>query len=152
MAKKKIFVGMVVLCLCICAEAKQKKAKAANPAQEIRNVLDKQVAAWNRGDLEGFMAAYWQAPKLSFYSGGTKTHGWQQTIDRYRNRYQSEGREMGRLDFTDLEIETLSPLSAFVRGHWRLKMKDGEPGGLFTLIFRKHPDGWKIVHDHTSSQ
>jgi beta-aspartyl-peptidase (threonine type) len=152
MMKTKIFVGMVVLCLCLGVEAKQKKPKTANPAQEIRTLLDKQVAAWNRGDLEGFMAAYWKAPELSFYSGGTKTHGWQQTIDRYRNRYQSEGREMGQLNFSDLEIEILSPVSAFVRGHWQLKMKDGEPGGLFTLVFRKLQNGWNIVHDHTSSQ
>lgn len=152
MMKTKIFVAMMVLSLCLGVEAQQKKAKETKPAQEIRGVLDKQVEAWNRRDLEGFMSAYWKAEELSFYSGGTKTQGWQQTITRYRNRYQSEGREMGQLDFSDLEIEMLSPVSAFVRGHWHLKMKDSEPGGLFTLIFRKLPNGWKIVHDHTSSQ
>jgi beta-aspartyl-peptidase (threonine type) len=58
---------------------------------------------------------------------------------------------MGHLDFSDLEVETLGPDSAFVRGHWNLKMASGEQGGLFTLVFRKFSDGWKIIHDHTSA-
>ena len=152
MAKIKPISLVIVLLMCVVGEARDKKAKAPKAVEEIRQLLDKQVAAWNRGDLEGFMATYWNSGELSFYSGGTKTFGWQQTIDRYRNRYQSEGREMGQLDFTDLQIELLSPATAFVRGHWHLKMKDGEPGGLFTLIFRKQANGWKIIHDHTSSQ
>ncbi len=152
MIKTKIFAGIVVLLLCVGVEATQKKAKEPKAAQEIRAILDKQVADWNRRDLEGFMSAYWNAPELSFYSGGTKTYGWQQTIERYRKRYQGDGREMGQLDFSDLQIEMLGPASAFVRGRWHLKMKDSEPGGLFTLIFRKLPNGWKIAHDHTSSE
>lgn len=147
-----IYAAIVILFLSAGATEAQKKAKVAKPVEEIRAILDKQVEAWNRRDLEGFMTAYWQASELSFYSGGTKTYGWQQTIERYRLRYQSEGRDMGQLDFADLQIEMLSPTSAFVRGHWHLKMKDGDPGGLFTLIFRKLPNGWKIVHDHTSSE
>ncbi len=70
---------------------------------------------------------------------------------RYRQRYQAEGKEMGKLDFFDLRVEMLAPDAAWVEGHWHLKMKNGqEPGGLFTLILRKFPGGWKIVHDHTS--
>jgi ketosteroid isomerase-like protein len=152
MTRTRIFAGIVVLLLCAGVEATQKKPKEPKAAEAIRTLLDKQVADWNRRDLEGFMSAYWQTTELSFYSGGTKTYGWQQTIERYRNRYQSEGREMGQLDFSDLQIEMLSPTSAFVRGRWHLKMKDGDPGGLFTLIFRKLPNGWKIIHDHTSSE
>jgi ketosteroid isomerase-like protein len=152
MTRTAIFAGIVVLLLCAGVEATQKKPKEPKAAEAIRTLLDKQVADWNRRDLEGFMSAYWQTTELSFYSGGTKTYGWQQTIERYRNRYQSEGREMGQLDFSDLQIEMLSPTSAFVRGRWHLKMKDSEPGGLFTLIFRKLPNGWKIIHDHTSSE
>jgi ketosteroid isomerase-like protein len=152
MTRTGIFAGIVVLLLCAGVEATQKKPKEPKAAEAIRTLLDKQVADWNRRDLEGFMSAYWQTTELSFYSGGTKTYGWQQTIERYRNRYQSGGREMGQLDFSDLQIEMLSPTSAFVRGRWHLKMKDSEPGGLFTLIFRKLPNGWKIIHDHTSSE
>ena len=74
------------------------------------------------------------------------------TIERYRKTYQGEDREMGKLEFSNLNIEPLAPDAAFVRGAWRLTMSDGKtPHGLFTLIFRKFPDGWKIVHDHTSA-
>jgi beta-aspartyl-peptidase (threonine type) len=58
---------------------------------------------------------------------------------------------MGQLAFTEIQIEMLGPASALVRGRWRLKMNSGEPNGLFTLIFRRLPAGWKIVHDHTGS-
>lgn len=146
-----LFAWVMVLSIFAVSQAKEKKQVEAKAVKEIRAILESQVAAWNRKDLEAFMTAYWKSEALTFYSGGIKTNSWQTTIDRYRNRYQSEGREMGHLEFTELQIETLSNNAAFVRGHWQLKMKDGEPGGLFTLIFRKLPTGWKIVHDHTST-
>jgi ketosteroid isomerase-like protein len=123
----------------------------ASHRAQIMEVLNKQVEAWNQRDLEGFMRGYWRSTDLTFYSGGTPLSGWQSTLDRYRQRYQSEGREMGHLDFSDLQIEGLGSDAAFVRGKWHLKMTAGEAGGLFTLIFRRFSDGWKIVHDHTSS-
>jgi ketosteroid isomerase-like protein len=118
----------------------------------IRQVLEQQQAAWNRHDLDGFMSGYWNSPQLTFF-GAKKTSGWQSTLDHYRKTYQGEGREMGRLKFSDLQIEELAPTAAFVRGSWELTLSDGKtPCGLFTLVFRKFPQGWKIVHDHTSSE
>ncbi|MGA9768796.1 MAG: DUF4440 domain-containing protein [Blastocatellia bacterium] len=131
--------------------AKQKKMTESPEVKKIRAVLDRQVEAWNRRDIEGFMSGYLQSESLTFYSGGINVSGWKTTLDRYRNRYMSAGNEMGILDFSDIQIELLSPASAFVRGHWRLKMSASEPGGLFTLVFRKAGGAWKIVHDHTSS-
>lgn len=116
-----------------------------------RAVLDRQVADWNRKDLDGFCEGYWKSPKLVFLSGGAKTTGWEPMRDRYRARYQGEGKEMGKLAFEEVEIEPLSPESAFARGRWELTMSGGaKVGGRFTLILRKLPEGWKIVHDHTS--
>jgi beta-aspartyl-peptidase (threonine type) len=132
-------------------------ALAAQPGGEdasrkaIRAVLDAQVVAWNKGDLEGFMAGYWKSPELTFYSGKTKMRGWQATLDRYRKRYQADGREMGKLAFSELEIEPLTDNYAVVRGRWQLTLKGENPGGLFTLVFKKLPEGWRIIHDHTSS-
>jgi ketosteroid isomerase-like protein len=128
--------------------------QSADTAQQaIRAVLDEQVAAWNRGDLEGYMAGYWSSPDLTFFSGGTVTKGWQPTLERYRKRYQSGGHEMGKLEFTNLSIEMLGPESAVARGRWHLAMKNGQqPRGLFTVIFRKFPESWKIVHDHSSAE
>jgi len=119
---------------------------------EIRAVLDKQVQAWNAGNLEEFMAGYWRSPELSFYSGGRKLSGWDATLERYRKTYQADGSEMGQLQFSELDIQLMGTDAAVVRGRWKLTMSDGKtPGGLYTLIFRKFKDGWKIIHDHTSS-
>lgn len=118
----------------------------------VENVLRTQQTAWNRHDLEGFMTGYWNSPELTFFSDAHETSGWQGALARYRNRYQGEGKEMGKLEFSELRIEPLGPDAAFVRGAWHLTLSDGKtPHGIFTLVFRKFSDGWKIVHDHTSS-
>jgi beta-aspartyl-peptidase (threonine type) len=117
----------------------------------IRKVLDDQVIAWNKGDLRGFMEGYWQSPDLSFFSGKNKTKGWQATLDRYRKKYQGEGKEMGKLKFSELEVAFLGESHALVRGRWQLALAKENPSGLFTLIFRKVPAGWRIIHDHTSN-
>jgi beta-aspartyl-peptidase (threonine type) len=116
----------------------------------VRNVLDHQVEAWNRGDLEGFMAGYSKSSDLTFFSGQTSVSGWQTMLDRYQGRYKADGREMGRLEFTDLRVDMLGGGNALVRGRWHLKMKAEQPGGLFTLIMRKTNGEWRIIHDHTS--
>jgi len=116
----------------------------------VRKLLDDQVAAWNQGDLKGFMAGYWNSPELSFYSGNNRTKGWQETYDRYRKRYQDEGKEMGKLTFSELIFDGVGSETVVVRGRWRLQLKADNPEGLFTLIVRKLPEGWRVVHDHTS--
>lgn len=127
----------------------------ATPADEksaVERVLRQQQEAWNRHDLDGFMTGYEKSEDLTFFSGANGRKGWQSTLDRYRATYAGPGHEMGKLDFSDLRIELLGPDAAFVRGSWRLTMSDGKtPHGLFTLIFRKSPEGWRIVHDHTSA-
>jgi len=129
-------------------------AGAGRDADEraIRQVLDRQTEAWNRGDLEGYMQGYWKSPDLTFYSGGTITGGWEATLTRYRKRYQSEGKEMGRLDFPGETIELLGPDAAVARGRWRLALSGGkEMSGLYTVILKRLPEGWRIVHDHSSA-
>jgi uncharacterized protein (TIGR02246 family) len=122
-------------------------------AKDVRAVWTTQVEAWNRGDLEGFMAGYWKSSDLVFFSNGTETRGWQATLDRYRARYQSEGKEMGTLDFPELNILMLGPDAAMARGRWRLTMRDGkESSGMTSVVFRKLPEGWRIVHDHSSAE
>ncbi len=118
----------------------------------IKLVLEKQVTAWNAGKLEEFMTGYWRSPDLTFFSGARMLKGWDATLDRYRKTYQADGREMGKLTFSELDIQTLGDRNAVVRGRFELLLRDGsKPTGLFTLVFRKFDDGWKIIHDHTSS-
>ncbi len=118
----------------------------------IRAVLDKQEKDWNKGDLDAFLEGYWHSPNVVFLSGGDRHDGFDAMRDRYRKRYKAEGKAMGQVAFSGVEIQILGPDSAFVRGRWGLTLPDGKkPGGLFTLIVRKLPEGWKIVHDHTSA-
>lgn len=117
----------------------------------VEAVLRTQQGAWNHHDLDAFMAGYWNSPELTFFSGANERNGWQATLDRYRAAYASPGHAMGTLEFSALRIEMLGTDAAFVRGSWHLTMPDGKtPHGLFTLVFRKFSEGWRIVHDHTS--
>jgi len=130
------------------------RAEAAPPAGDeaaIRALLDEQMHAWNRGDLDGYMKGYWRSPQLSFFGGGDRTHGFDETLARYRRRYQADGRVMGTLGFGEREIEVLSSDAAIARGAWHLVFPDGKRmDGLFTLVLRRKPEGWRIVHDHSS--
>jgi len=116
----------------------------------VRAVLDQQVKDWNAGDIEKFMRGYDRSEKTRFASGGNITLGWQGVMDRYRRTY-SDKAAMGTLTFSDLDITVASEDAALAFGRWHLKRDKDEPSGLFTLLFRKTPDGWKIVHDHTSA-
>jgi beta-aspartyl-peptidase (threonine type) len=125
-------------------------ATRADDAADIKQVLDNQVAAWNKGDLVGFMKGYWNSKDLTFVSGKDVTRGWQETLDRYKKRYQSEGKEMGKLAFSDVEVRELAPGVALVTGKWELTLTKEAVGGRYSLIVKKLADGWRIVHDHTS--
>src|SRR5262249_33125608 len=116
----------------------------------IRAVLDAQVAAWNRGDVESYMDGYDRSPKTEFVGGDSITRGWQEVLDRYKKKYDTR-EKMGVLAFSDLEIQVLSGDAALVLGRWRLEEAGGEPAGTFPLLFRKTTAGWRIVHDHSSS-
>jgi ketosteroid isomerase-like protein len=152
---RRIYVVLFYLLFCITSIV----ARAPNSDSEsnirtsVEHVLHQQVEAWNRHDLDAFMSGYWDSPDLTFFSGAKKVSGWQPTLERYRTTYQGEGHEMGKLEFSELNVQIIGNDAAFVRGAWRLTMSDGKtPHGLFTLVFRKFPDGWKIIHDHTSAE
>ena len=119
--------------------------------EELEHVLDKQLSAWNRGDLVAFMNTYVKSPDLTFFSGDTIERGWEATLARYRKRYQGAGKEMGQLSFTDTQVDMLSPEAAVVTARWHLLMHDGKKlEGLTTIVCKRMNDGWRIVHDHSS--
>jgi uncharacterized protein (TIGR02246 family) len=134
-----------IVCVCVFGAS-----VATAQEKDIRTVLDDQAAAWNKGDLEGFMKGYWNSKDLTFYSGKDKRNGWQETIERYKKRYQGEGKEMGKLTFSELEVQLVAADYAIVKGRWKVEMKKETLDGLFTLVMKKFPEGWRIVHDHTS--
>jgi ketosteroid isomerase-like protein len=116
----------------------------------IRTLLEDQTAAWNRGDIEGFMAGYWKSDQTEFVSAEGVSRGWQALLDRYRRSYP-DGKAMGRLSFANLEIHVECPNSAYAVGEYHLQREKDNPAGVFTLNFRKFPEGWRVVVDHTSA-
>jgi ketosteroid isomerase-like protein len=140
----------LTICFVVAATLGSASLRAAEPKSEIENVLRAQEEAWNRGDIEGFMNGYWRSEKTVFVSGDEVSRGWQKVLDRYKKKY-SDRAKMGTLTFSDLEITPMSDDSAVVLGSWKLKRANDEPHGRFTLVFRHFPDGWQIVHDHTSA-
>ena len=123
--------------------------KGPDHAADIRAVMSAQVAAWNRGDIDGFMDGYARSSATEFVSGDKLTRGWKTVRDRYKKKYDRR-EKMGTLTFSEIEITPLSSDSALVLGRWKLVRKSDKPHGIFTLLFRRTPAGWRIVHDHTS--
>jgi uncharacterized protein (TIGR02246 family) len=137
--------------LLIQAQSSAKSNKRTGRTQAaIRAVLDAQRDAWNRGDIEGYMDGYEHSEDTVFVSGDNLTRGWQTVHDRYKKNYDSR-EKMGTLTFSDLEITPIGNDTAIVLGRWHLQRAKDEPHGRFTLILRRTKQGWKIVHDHTSS-
>ncbi|HEX8163991.1 MAG TPA: nuclear transport factor 2 family protein [Pyrinomonadaceae bacterium] len=141
-----------VICLAQigCASPPEGERQNAENAAAIRAVIDAQAAAWNRGDVEGYMDGYERGDATTFVSGDQITRGWQTVLDRYKKSYDTR-EKMGTLTFSDLDIKPLSPFYSVVTGRWQLARANDAPHGRFTLIFRKTSAGWRIVHDHTSS-
>jgi uncharacterized protein (TIGR02246 family) len=139
-------IGFVALLLVSFCEV----ACSQGDEQAIRKLLTDQVEAWNKGDIEGYMSGYWNSDSTVFVSGGNIVHGYANVLARYRKAYDSR-EKMGRLEFQELTIRIASPTMAIASGIWRLLRSNDKPWGRFTLILEKKREGWRIVHDHTSS-
>lgn len=136
----------ILIAALVCAAPEQRP----NSVAEIQSVLTAQQDAWNRGDIDEFMNGYAQSASTVFISEDEVRRGWETVRDRYRIRY-SDRAKMGTLSFSEIEVTMLSSNAAVVLGHWRLKRATDEPHGRFTLVFKRLPIGWRIVHDHTSA-
>ena len=147
---KPLRLALVLILGAAILEAADEKSGNALVISEIRALLRAQQEAWNRGDIDSFMNGYARDETTVFVSGDEVRRGWQTVRDRYLSKYNDRAK-MGTLTFSDLEIEQLGPDSAVALGRWELKRENDNPHGRFTLIFRKTPDGWRIVHDHTSA-
>jgi len=140
----------IIFCISTAAIVSAAPRQTQNATAQIRSVLRAQQEAWNRGDIDGFMNGYARSASTVFVSEDTIRRGWETVRERYRKKY-SDRAKMGTLAFSDLEITLLSPDAAVVLGRWSLKRANDQPHGRFTLIFKRLPEGWRIVHDHTSA-
>ena len=136
----------ILIAVLACAAPEQ----ASTSVAEIQSVLTAQQDAWNRGDIDAFMNGYARSASTVFVSEDEARRGWETVRDRYRVKY-SDRAKMGTLGFSEIEVTMLSSDAAVVLGRWKLKRENDEPHGRFTLIFKRLPEGWRIVHDHTSA-
>jgi uncharacterized protein (TIGR02246 family) len=128
------------------------RADAADARTEVLAVMQMQQAAWNRGDLDGFLTGYEKSAEITFV-GKSVARGFDGLVQRYRTAYGSRDK-MGQLTFSELEFRPLGDEAAFLLGRFQLKRSDaggGDASGRFTVVFRRTKQGWKIVHDHTSA-
>ncbi|GAB2463771.1 hypothetical protein GCM10011375_15760 [Hymenobacter qilianensis] len=138
-----LVLGVAFLCSCAAT-------RPGSQRQDISQVLTTQTAAWNRGDVSGFMQGYWQSDSLVFIGKSGLTYGWQPTLDNYRRSYP-DAAAMGQLTFSNLRITPISPDAAHVVGRWQLaRPAAGDLGGHFLLVFRRIAGRWVIVADHSS--
>jgi ketosteroid isomerase-like protein len=139
---KKILTAICLL-LTLASGAQSKNETA------IRQILDEQTKAWNKGDIDGFMKGYWKNDSLMFIGKSGITYGWQNTLNNYKKGYPDTA-AMGKLSFDILVIKSLSPEYYHVVGKWFLKRSIGDLGGYYTLLFRKIKGRWVIISDHSS--
>ncbi len=140
------FAAHIALASLSCGRPGEESEREA--VREIGSAIEEQVASWNSDDLPGFMRYYWRSDDMTFHGGKTRLQGWEALDSMYRRTYSGEQR--GALEFSGIEIEILSPVSAYVLGDWKVTLPDTVKQGKFTLIWRKTDEGWRIVHDHSS--
>ncbi|QXV65464.1 DUF4440 domain-containing protein [Mucilaginibacter sp. 21P] len=138
--KKLTLLSLFIMMCCYCF---------AQEKQAIARVMHQQQIDWSNGDLDGFMQSYWKSDSLVFIGKRGPTYGWQQALDNYKKGYPDKA-AMGKLTFRLDKIELLTKTDAFVMGAWSLAREKDNPGGYFTLWFKKVNGKWVIVCDHTS--
>src|SRR5579864_6049188 len=128
------------------AQPTHESHKRGDDRSAITAVLTVQQKAWNQGDVDTFLQGYWRSPELTFSGTGGIARGWDGVLARYKEHYPNR-EAMGRLEFSGLEIRFLGSDAALVLGHWHLTRQKGDVGGVFSLIFDRFPEGWRIIHD-----
>lgn len=153
----KYFVICLLSCLFMsCISVKADVTTTESPASYsdspslaeagIRLVLEKQISAWNKHDLEGFMQGYWNSPELKFYGQSGLTRGWDATLERYKTNYPTKA-ESGTLNFVINDISQIKGDSYLVMGEYYLKRDIEDTNGVFMIIFKKINEQWKIIAD-----
>jgi ketosteroid isomerase-like protein len=142
---------VVAVSMAACAQKPAAQAGAGNDERAVRDALEASRTEWNNGNFEGCMRVYWNSPDLTLWSGADTIRGYAQMLEYFRLGHMAPGREMGQIEFDNVFVDILAPDAALVRGAWRWKQSGQKAQyGVFTVLMRKFPDGWKTVHEHSS--
>ncbi len=143
-----------LLALAACAAPRTPSPSPANATASIVATLEASAEAWNRGDLDGFLKPYLDSSETTFMTARGVIHGLDTIRARYRAGYFKSGGPPQLLRFGDISVRDLGPDHALMTGRYRLTDRaTGAPAdsGNFTLVWRRTPGGWKIIHDHSSA-
>jgi ketosteroid isomerase-like protein len=147
-----MFPAALVGLLALAVQARKPNAAPEERAIDraaITKILETQQNDWNQGNVDAFLEGYWHSPDLTFSGSGGIARGWDGVLARYKKNYPDRA-AMGQLDFSGLEFHFLGRDAALVLGHWHLSRAQGDIGGVFSLVWQRFPEGWRIIHDHTS--
>ncbi len=142
--------GTTAVSCALLSRASAEAEKHDRDQAAILEVLKNQQNNWNKGDVDAFLEGYWHSPELTFAGTSGIARGWDAVRARYKKNY-ADREAMGRLTFSALEFRFLGPDAALVLGHWHLARAKGDVGGVFSLVWERFPEGWRIIHDHTSA-
>ena len=142
---------LFIVLLAACASSPAVRRFAPMDRTAVTDVLDRQAKAWNAGDLTGYMDGYARTDNLVFTSGGKVRKGWQDAFDHYKARYATNPKAMGHLEFAVTQVDAVGADAAVVLGLWKLTESEHPGEGVFSLVFERRPEGWRIIHDHTST-
>ena len=142
--------GTTAVSFALLSRASAEAEKYDRDQAAILEVIKNQQVNWNKGNVDAFLEGYWHSPELTFAGTSGIARGWDAVRARYRKNY-ADREAMGRLTFSALEFRFLGPDAALVLGHWHLARAKGDVGGVFSLVWERFPEGWRIIHDHTSA-
>ena len=147
--KKYLFFAFILFASFCYAQSKPDRADKDTDETAIRQLLDDQTEAWNRGDIESFMKTYWKNDSLMFIGKSGVTYGWTNTLNNYKKNYPDTV-AMGKLSFNVLSVKRLSTEYFHVVGKWYLQRSIGDLSGHYTLLIKKIKGRWVIIADHSS--
>jgi len=142
--------GMAAASFALFSRTSAEVEKHDRDQAAILEVLKNQQANWNKGGVNAFLEGYWHSPELTFAGTSGIARGWDAVRARYKKNY-ADREAMGQLEFSALEFRFLGADAALVLGHWHLARAKGDVGGVFSLVWERFPEGWRIIHDHTSA-
>ena len=148
-----LLITLVLLVIPALTTAQSGAGAHARDRAAITQLLTTQQDDWNKGDVDAFMSAYWKSPDLTFVGASGLQRGYDAVYARYKKAYPNSA-AMGHLDFSELEFHFTGNDGALVIGHWHLTRENsagGDIGGVFSLVWQRFPEGWRIIHDHTSA-
>jgi ketosteroid isomerase-like protein len=149
--KRLLIVGLACAASVTACAASQPRAFTPADRAAVTGVLTAQQDAWNRGDLVAYMDGYLRSDALVFTSGSKIRRGWNETRAAYETRYGADRSGMGKLAFEIIDVQAVGADGAIILGRWILTETPNAGSGVFSVILERRPEGWRIVHDHTSS-